>query len=104
MATHVDRTVELVSGSEEELGTATNPINQRLKQFRTNLPIHRSAVTAADKLAVPAVSTAADVATGGSLVFATTYNFTMAAGNQFGVTTAPGVVAQLTANDAASTH
>jgi hypothetical protein len=66
--------------------------------------LHRSAVAAVDKLAAPATLTCADVATGGSLVFATTYNASYAAGNAFGPTTPITPVAQLTANDSNSTH
>lgn len=67
--------------------------------------IHRSAVVAVDKLAVPATPTSVtDVATGGSLAFNTAYNITVAAGNNFGPTTCPTVGTVTTANDAAGTH
>lgn len=65
---------------------------------------HRSAVAAADFLAVPAQPTVADVATGGSLVFNTAYKIAVAAGNRYGTTTPSTVASITTANDAASTH
>jgi hypothetical protein len=95
--------VRMASGGAE-LGTATNPIKNQLKQIRTNLAIHRSAVTAVDKLATPAQLTGADVATGGSLNFNTTYKYNIAANSLFGPTICPTAASQLTANDASATH
>jgi hypothetical protein len=66
--------------------------------------LHRSAITEIDKLAVPASPTVADVGTGGSLAFSTTYNCTLAAHNRWGTTTAPAVGSVATAADAVNTH
>jgi hypothetical protein len=96
--------VALVDASGVLYGTATNPFGYRQKQIRTNLAIHRSAVTAADKLAVPAQLTGADVATGGSLNFNTTYKYNIAANTLLGPTTCPTAASQATANDASATH
>jgi hypothetical protein len=65
--------------------------------------LHRSGVTAADKLAVPAVS-AADVATGGGLLHNTAYKASAAAYNRWGPTTAPAAASVTTADDASDTH
>lgn len=65
---------------------------------------HRSGVTSADKLGVPASPTVADVATGGSLLANTTYNCAVSAGNRWGVTTVDAVGSVATADDASDTH
>lgn len=71
---------------------------------RTTSVLHRTGVTAIDKVAVPTAVTVADVATGGSLLAATTYNVTWAAGTPQGITTVPANGSVTTASDASNTH
>lgn len=92
------------SGATGAIGTLANPLSTQARAVRSTGTLHRSAITAIDRLAVPASPTVADVATGGTLNFNTTYNVTAAASNTYGATTVPTVGAVTTANDASATH
>lgn len=92
-----------VNISQDTPGT-TNYVEARTSARRGSSTLHRSGITAVDKLSVPSSPTVADVATGGSLAFNTTYNVTLAAANKYGPTTVPAVGSVTTANDAANTH
>lgn len=79
--------------------------------YRTTGTLHRSAIAAVDKLAIPAAPTLADVAVGGLLLNNTSYNVAVAAvslqpgsGAILGVTPFSPVVAQATALDGNDTH
>lgn len=72
---------------------------------RKGLAAYRLNLTTVDKLVAPAVPTAADVATGGSLLAATSYHFAVAPANRWG--SGPATVdggAVTTASDASNTH
>lgn len=66
--------------------------------------LYRAGLTAVDKVAAPATPTVADVATGGSLLFNTSYKAAVAAGTTYGPTLPSSVASVTTANDAANTH
>lgn len=92
------------SGTAIDGNATTKALNWVEAPSRTTPVLHRDAITAADRLSAPAAPTLADVATGGSLAFNTTYYFAVAAHNRWGVTTTTTPVSQLTANDAVNTH
>jgi hypothetical protein len=89
--------------SQDTPGT-TNYVESRFSVRRGSSTLHRSGITAVDKLAVPSSPTVADVTTGGSLLANTAYNCTLAAANKWGPTTCPAVGTVTTANDASNTH
>jgi hypothetical protein len=73
--------------------------------FRDVGTLHRDAIAAADRLATPtAISTTADVATGGSLLASTTYKVNYAGFNRWGPTICPSAASRATAADASNTH
>ncbi len=71
---------------------------------RATTILHRSGITSNDMLATATQPTGSDVATGGSLVFNTAYNFSVAAGNKYGFGIPATKNTVTTANDSNSTH
>lgn len=71
---------------------------------RTAGVAHRSAVTAADKVASPGTITPTDVTSGGVLLANTTYRAAAAAYNRYGTTLPSAVASVTTANDGNNTH
>lgn len=96
--------VALVNATGTQAGTLTAPTSTIARQIRNAGVLHRTGLTAPDKLVVPGTPTLADVTTGGSLVFNTAYKVAVAAASVFGPTTPSSVATLTTANDATSTH